>query len=373
MRRYLCLLALFVWSVPATATTTRPLTPVPVGARPAVPAADGTHDHFTFVVSGDNRSTGRGVPQPPTPGEIFTEIRFLQPAFALWTGDTIYGSDDALDEAKAEYDEFLALAAKSATPLYNAPGNHEIFDRPEMAALYEARMGRLYGSFDYGSAHFIALDTAEVGIKGGLGKEQLEWLRQDLEANKNAKLICAFMHYPPFPKEEKSGWSDKTQRDAVHRLFVQYGVKHVFCGHEHLYYKSVQDGVTYWVSGGGGAPADAAPEEGGFQHYILFTVDGEKVSAVVLQPWRLFVTIGPAASDGTITALATNYNDADLPVSVEFPGVSAGATVTASWTYKGMTHPLEAVIVPSRVPGVTTVRVVVPKNRGATVTLHSKS
>ena len=28
----------------------------------------------------------------------------------------------------------------------------------------------------------------------------------------------------------------------------------VFCGHDHLYYRTTRDGVTYVVTGGGGAP-----------------------------------------------------------------------------------------------------------------------
>ena len=98
-----------------------------------------------YVCRGGRQSLRRrgAFPMPPTAGQIFAEMRLLQPAFALWTGDTIYGSDDSLGEAEAEYDTFLGLAAPAETPVYNAPGNHEIYDRPELAALYEKKMGRL--------------------------------------------------------------------------------------------------------------------------------------------------------------------------------------------------------------------------------------
>ena len=372
MKYSLSLLALCLAVVPSIADTTQPLKPVPGSSRSA-PAAPASPTHFTFALSGDNRSTGRNVPQPPTADQIFAEIRLLQPEFTLWTGDVIYGSDDTVGEAESEYDLFLASVAKSNTPLYNAPGNHEIFERAELASLYEAKMGRLYGSFDYGNSHFIAVDTEEVGAKGGISKAQMDWLRQDLTANRGAAHIFAFMHHPLYPKDSKEGFTDLTVRDALHKLFVEFGVKNVFSGHEHLFYKSEHDGITYWISGGGGAPSSESPVEGGFQHYMLITVDGDAVTTTILEPWRLFTKVGPPDATGAQTALVTNYHPVSLPVYIDFPGDTVSPVVTAAAVYKGKTVPLEATIVPSRSRGVVTVRVIVPKGRGATVTLRSKS
>lgn len=370
----LCLLALLALALPCVGETTRPLLPLPTGGSAGKIAPPTDPNHFTFVLSGDNRAAGRNVPAPPTAAEIFSETRLLQPALCLWTGDCIFGSDDTVGEAAAEYDVFLACALSAATPVYNSPGNHEIFDRKEMETLYTSKMGRLYGSFDYGNSHFIALDTEEIGHEGGIGKAQRDWLQHDLAANQKAAHIFVFMHHPLFPKVAKEGFPDAANRDDIHKLFVQYGVKHVFSGHEHLYYQSVHDGVTYTVSGGGGAPSDADPREGGFQHYLLFEIDGDKVTATVLQPWRLFAQVAPVQPDGSCSAVVSNYNDADLSVCVELPSDRFGknAVLTASSTYKGKTHPLEATLVPSRVPGVLTVRVTVPKHRAAFVTIGPK-
>jgi hypothetical protein len=104
----------------------------------------------------------------------------------------IYGSEEPVDEAGAEYDAFLGLADRASTPVFCAPGNHEIYDRPEMETLYQSRMGRLYGSFDFGHTHVIALDTEEIGSHGGIGPEQMDWLKQDLAANRQAKNIFVF-------------------------------------------------------------------------------------------------------------------------------------------------------------------------------------
>lgn len=280
MKALKCLFLLSVLGPFLFADTTRPLLPLPSSASMLAPPAD--PNHFMFAVGGDNRAAGRDIPAPPTAVEIFTELRLLRPAFGFWTGDAIYGSDDTIGEAGAEYDAFLATVAKGEFSLFNAPGNHEISGRKDLEALYEARMGRLYGSFDYGNSHFIALDTEEIGGKPGIGDAQRDWLKQDLEANGHAANIFVFMHHPLFPKVKNAGWWDPANRDDIHRLFAAHGVTCVFSGHEHLYYRSVHDGVIYVVTGGGGAPSGMDPEQGGFQHYLLVYVNDNKVSIAVL-------------------------------------------------------------------------------------------
>jgi hypothetical protein len=360
-------------AVTARADSTRLLSPLPVSAAAVVaPASD--PDHFMFAVGGDNRSAARYVPMPPTARQVFSEFRLLRPAFALWTGDSIYGSDDTVGEARAEYADFLQAAAEGRTPLFNAPGNHEIYDRTDMETAYEATMGRLYGSFDYGHSHFIALDTEEVGHKPGVGRAQRDWLRQDLEANRGAAHIFVFSHHPLFPRTPNGGFANSAARDELHRLFVEFGVKTVFSGHEHLYYKSVHDGITYVVTGGCGASNAPGPEDGGFQHYLLVYVNGDQVSITPLEPWRLFVQLGPVLPDGSCTAVVTNYDYADFSVDVEFPSDALGAraVASASFTYKGWTQPLQAAIVPPSRPGTTVVRVTVPRSRAAVVLLQAR-
>ena len=356
------------------AETNLPLLPMPAGGEVRLASAADSN-RFTFAVCGDNRPPASHMAAPPTAGQVFDELRLLQPALCLWTGDVIYGSDESVGEAQLEYDAFLATVARAETPVFNAAGNHEIADRKDLEALYESRIGRLYGSFDYGHSHFIALDTEEVGQKPGIGQVQRDWLEQDLAANRQAAHIFVFTHHPLFPKTANAGFANAANRDDIHRLFVKHGVKHVFSGHEHLFAQSTHDGINYIVSGGGGAPSTGSPVDGAFQHYLLLTVDGEKVSFSVYEPWRLFIELSPVQADGSCTALVSNYRHEVVSVSVQFPtdALGANAAASASWTYKGVTHPfespLEAKIIPSRKPGITTVRVTIPASRAVMVTL----
>ncbi len=157
--RFLKTALFFLGAIAAAGETTRALLPLPVPSAASQIAPPADPEHFMFAIAGDNRAAGRDVPPPPTARQIFSELRLLRPAFCLWTGDAIYGSDDTVGEARAEYEAFLGDAAAAATPIFNAPGNHEIYERRDMETVYEKSMGRLYGSFDYGNAHVIALDT----------------------------------------------------------------------------------------------------------------------------------------------------------------------------------------------------------------------
>ena len=366
------LLAAVVSALPAAgAPSARVLPPVPGTAAAAALPPPADPDHFVFAVGGDNRAAGRGVPMPPTAARIFAELRLLQPAFILWTGDAIYGDDDTVGEARAEYAAFRAAAAVADAPLFNAPGNHEIFDRRDLEAIYEENIGPLYGSFDYGHSHFIALDTEELGRPPGIGAAQREWLQADLEAHRTAANIVVFTHHPLFPAKASAGWADPANRDDIHRLFVTYGVKVVFSGHEHLFHESVHDGIRYVVTGGAGAPIDEAPERGGFEHYLLVTVNGGDLTMTVIEPWRLFVDVGPVRSDGSCTAQVVNYNPVALAVAVEFPTDALGprTVAKASTTYKGHTEPLAAEIIPPRHPGTTRVTLTVPHSRAAEVVI----
>ncbi|HVW21005.1 MAG TPA: metallophosphoesterase [Opitutaceae bacterium] len=371
MNLRLSLAVLLLAAGSARAESTRPLAPLPLPAPAAALAPAPDPDHFMFSVGGDNRAAGRGVPMPPTAGQIFSELQLIRPAFSLWTGDSIYGSDDTVGEARAEYATFLALAATAGIPVFNAPGNHEIYQRRDLEELYQRTMGRLYGSFDYGHSHFIAIDTEEVGPKAGVGPAQMAWIRQDLEANRGAANIFVFSHHPLFPKGARDGFDHPANRDELHRLFVQYGVRAVFSGHEHLYYRSKHDGIDYIVTGGGGAPSEEGPEEGGAQHYALVYVNGGQISVAVLAPWRLFSWVGPVQPDGSCSALLANYNAADFNATVDFPttALAGRAAVRSVFTYKGVSRALAAEIVPSRSAGTISVRTALPKAGAVTVSI----
>jgi hypothetical protein len=312
------------------AATDRPLQSVVAVLQPAA----ATTGDLTFVVGGDNRPTAKGAPMPRVVKTIFDEIALVRPAFVLWSGDTVYGYCDTRAELTGEYDAFLALAARGTVSLFNAPGNHEIHSGqhcpssipesdlcgpPCSEQLFEKSFGRLYGSFDYAGAHFISLDTDVPGTPDEISGDQLAWLKRDLEANQEARAIFIFSHteFYSSPKiDPPAGQSHPAifDRIALHELFRRYPVRAVFSGHEHLYWREPaenHDGIEYFVAGGSGAPMYATPDRGGFSHYLLVRLTGNRVSYDVIEPGHLYVEplAGLPGKDDEARFWIVNSND----------------------------------------------------------------
>lgn len=320
---------------------------------------------FVFIVAGDNRPTAKDAPLPHVLKTLFDEVHVIRPDFVLWTGDTVYGYDDSPEQLTAEYDDFARLAKHAGVPLFNAPGNHEIHgEKPctdtNPEEQFKSRFGALYGSFDYWGVHFIALDTEQCGHTTSNPKiqvidgEQLDWLKKDLEAHKDARGIFVFFHTEVTPAKD-------TDDDAAHHpelgnsaelkaMFKQYGVKAVFQGHEHLFFQprpKDEDGkVLYYVAGGAGAPLYARPEVGGFSHYLVVQMKGNNPVVTVVEPGHLYVDRGTHGH----TAWLVNSTDTPLParrVEVSVPAFTGRCTELiantslTTWDNKPIPVPVE--------------------------------
>ena len=127
--------------------------------------------------------------------------------------------------------------------------------------------------FDYGNAHFVALDsTSFVDYADTLrpkegkpipagdlspGSPQIEFLVEDLKATQ-ATWKFVFFHYPPYV----SGDCQVENLRVLCPVFEEYGVDIVFNSHTIVYERShpirgdridFESGVTYVVAGGAGA------------------------------------------------------------------------------------------------------------------------
>jgi hypothetical protein len=235
-------------------------------------------ESFDFIVLGDSRPAGE-LGQPEAFKTMIREFNVLRPVFALDCGDLILGG--AAEGLGPQWDEFEEVVARCEIPFIPVAGNHDISDAPT-EKIWIDRMGPTKFSFAVGNSLFIALNTEEVGALDRISDEQVEWLKSLLE-NSDAKHIFVFMHKPYFVQNWEENWSNSA------KVLEGHPVRIVFGSDIHLYRDcGVRDGIHYIVTGGGGAPIHTPEEEGGFYHYILVSVRGEKVTWSVVRPGSVF-------------------------------------------------------------------------------------
>ncbi|MFW5869005.1 MAG: metallophosphoesterase family protein [Armatimonadota bacterium] len=246
-------------------------------AQDEAPREEQQHQPFSFAVFADAQPYGREF--SPVLSRIATQVGALDIPFVIGAGDYIDGSTNQTT-VRRQWDNFFEglapLQANRAIPVALAPGNHDITGIRRNAEIFCEFFNKLYFSFDYQGCHFIILDSETIGADARVTGTQLQWLKQDLAAASDAKFTFVAMHRPLFPVDGNIGYSlDKhpKDRDALHALFVESGVDAVFHGHEHLYNHQERDGIHYFITGGAGAKLYAEPENGGFHHYLLVSVE----------------------------------------------------------------------------------------------------
>ena len=248
-------------------------------------------DAFLFTAYGDNRAGGAAWAHETIVAGMLSEV----PDFFINTGDLVLHSEILGLETAVEWLKLFHQTAPliAQSPLFAIRGNHDDYgdffadymDNPTAATGSE-----LYYSFDYGNAHFLALDSSLDVCSG----PQLAFVESDLAANEGLGPLFVFFHKPPFSNGTHGG--STSAHDCWAPLFQEYGVDVVFGGHDHLYthygpYPTGSpvdgiNGVHYIVTGGGGAPLYAvnydeqAPIEvtESVYNYVVVQVSGDTIS-----------------------------------------------------------------------------------------------
>lgn len=251
-------------------------------------------DRFTFFVYGDTRSNP-GAHEQVTTALLAEARRLKEHTFVLNMGDLAsYGSDE---EQTAR--QFFRPAAEMLRwlPIFPARGNHECgtrlfpryFPAPPRAGPPEKGLTGDNYCFDYGSVRVVVLDQYAAG---GEVQAQVKWLSERLAEAKDRWRFVAF-HEPVYSNGGHG--SNLRWRGAFEGALRAGKVHAVFSGHDHDYERTKPiGGVTYLVSGGGGAPLDfprpLRPEWSvkflPVLHFMTVTVSPEKLAVRVLQPGK---------------------------------------------------------------------------------------
>ena len=205
---------------------------------------------FAFAVIGDSGNGGKH--QMAVAGLLGK----MEPDLILHTGDVVYPSGEDRHYDKRFFAPYRALI--SEVPLFPVIGNHDVQKDDGAAFLKNFHPPRnnpegtaRYYSFDWGDAHFVALDSELYHEDaGGDREEQKLWLEEDLAATPKPWRF-AFLHRPLYSSSRHGG--DRRIREDLEPVLSRHGVHVVFSGHDHAYERTLPvRGVTYVVTGGGG-------------------------------------------------------------------------------------------------------------------------
>lgn len=275
-------------------------------------------------------------------------------------------------------------------PFFASLGNHEYYTdnaSPMLlgrvtptAGVPASDAGRYY-SFDWGNAHFVALDSNAPldDAIAGTGS-MLTWLDQDLQSTGQFWRIV-FFHHPGYATGEHQDEPPAGEvRQAIVPILEKHGVQLVLNGHEHTYQRTHEllegkavapnsGGIVYLTSGGGGAgpyytaPNDLIAKSIGVNNYVVVEVSGAEtvvkvrglgvsgaIDSVVLKPEpQLFSALNSAsfttalASGGALTISGRNLSpvpfQAELEASVQSPKHPPGGH-GASVTLNGVAVPV---------------------------------
>ncbi len=240
---------------------------------------------FQFVVFGDTRT------RDELHRKIIQAISKTDPDFVVHTGDLV---TDGYDTAQWPVFFDIERDLLRKTVFFPVLGNHE----RNNARFYEFfAVQTPFYSFNWGSAHFVLLDSDVNNVSVSPAErerfwtEQTRWMEDDLQKNQKADFRIVVMHHPPFTAYQVPSHMSKETPGLV-PLFEKYKVTAVFAGHDHNYQHHVKNGIDYIVTGGGGAPLapvdDPIPgitrKVEKVEHFVTVRVEGNRahVEAIAL-------------------------------------------------------------------------------------------
>ena len=267
---------------------------------------------FRFVAYGDTRFHDPRDTEAANPSvrvALVKAIAEVNPAFICFTGDIVYNGYDAGDWRV--WDSETSIWREKKIPIYPALGNHDLHGDQNIAlGNYFQRFPELKNSRYYSvrtaNALILVLDSSLEENSGPEG----QWLAEKLDhVPSDVDFLFLMFHHPPYTSSSDTktfggGHSARSTELALAKMLEERQAHArfrivVFSGHVHNYERHEHGGVTYFVSGGGGAhayPIERAANDP-FQsklvnyHYLLVEIDGKQLTVTMN---RLDLTSGKA-------------------------------------------------------------------------------
>lgn len=230
-----------------------------IGSLAAAKPADAA---FSFAVFGDSGEASQAQ------YVIASRIAEANPDFIVHTGDLVYPDGKRSRYGPRFFDPYKELLAR--IPFWPSLGNHDVskenqgtayrpvFELPQNGPADQPAEDNYW--FDYGNARFAVLNSNLE--ESALANSVAPWL-EEVMSSATARWKFAVFHHPAYT----SGKYPPTERivNVIVPVLERTGVDVVFSGHDHMYERTVPlrggqpaepaaGGITYIVSGAGGAP-----------------------------------------------------------------------------------------------------------------------
>jgi len=257
---------------------------------------------FHFVAFGDTRFHDPSDTEAANPAirhALVAAIDKENPAFISIGGDIVYVGENPKDWEV--WDSETAIWREHKIPVYPILGNHDLKGSLQTAlANYFARFPDIQQSRFYsvrmGNTLMLVLDSSLEEVSGVQG----DWLRSQLDhLPSSVDFVFLIFHHPSYTSssDEKIYGGGHSARASEQTLahFLEERQQHtrarfvVFNGHVHNYERHEHGGITYFVTGGGGAHAypitrhadDLYKDPGVNYHYLLVQVDHNRLTVTM--------------------------------------------------------------------------------------------
>jgi len=215
----------------------------PYDPRPLMKKLEARESRIHFLVFGDAKHS-------PHFSTVLEKADSLRPQFVITTADLVQkGGGSAGVKSYAKLDKQGGWFFRKY-PTWPSFGNHENVGGEDSVENFKDFFGlEPYYTFSYANALFIALGWAPK-VKDDPIK--FKWLESILKKARG-KHVFVFQHRPHYTVGKKTYSDVEGKETKTTRLFTKYGVRAVFSGHDHIYYRTVRGGVNYVISAGAGA------------------------------------------------------------------------------------------------------------------------
>lgn len=249
--------------------------------KPPVPPTPVTQkaEPVQFIAFGD---WGSGMLVQMRTAKAITDFYKKSPfEFVLTLGDNFYRDGNVKKYAEERFNKPYRHLLDNGVKFYASLGNHDYLGGFEQDQIAFFKMPKNYYDFVRGNVHFYAIDTNHFN------GEQKSWLEKRLSQSTEPWKIV-YGHHPIYSSGEHGDSSHLKQ--ALQPVLEAHHVDFYLAGHDHDYERfAPKNGVTYVVSGGGGASIRTfqAVKPGSVvrkatHHFMVFEVMGNHLKFQVI-------------------------------------------------------------------------------------------